>query len=205
MTEPQLNGARTYLWFDTEFSTLELEDARLLQAALVPTDTQFRRVLPASEDRRWIVQLPAGATCSPWVEEHLPDLVRRCRSAEAVPVERVNEDLNRLLGDWFGEPADEIEKRPVLAGNSLHADWMLSRRYLPALLKHCHYRHLDVSAFKVHWQRTGRPKFDKDHPAEIRRWFPGEFNSGASEHDAHYDCLASISEMNRYWSDLSAP
>ena len=39
-----------YVWFDTEYSDLDLETAALLQVAAVITDGALRRVLPAADD-----------------------------------------------------------------------------------------------------------------------------------------------------------
>ncbi len=39
-----------YLWFDTEYSSLELSGAHLLQVAMVITDVHLKRILPPEED-----------------------------------------------------------------------------------------------------------------------------------------------------------
>ncbi|MBA4392978.1 MAG: hypothetical protein C0407_05450, partial [Desulfobacca sp.] len=63
-----------YVWFDTEYSDLDLETAQVLQVAVLITDTALQRVLPPEEDVRLAIRLGEGQTLSPWVEEHLPDL-----------------------------------------------------------------------------------------------------------------------------------
>ena len=40
--------------------------------------------------------------------------------------------------------------------------------------------------------------FDKEKDDMIRAYFPGEFNSLTGAHDAHFDVLASIAELNFY-------
>ena len=50
-----------YAWFDTEYSSLDLEKAVILQVALLITDSNLERVLPAERDVRLTVKLPEGA------------------------------------------------------------------------------------------------------------------------------------------------
>lgn len=188
-----------YVWFDTEFTSLTLERAALLQISMVLTNAQLERILPPAEDFNCLVALPPDTTCDPWVSEHLPGLIARCRTAEARPLAEVNQ----LLGDYLDRVLTPIPaapaKRPVLAGNSIHSDWFLARRDLPALIQRLNYRVLDASSWKVFWKHSLRGKpFEKDDAAVLQRWFPGSFTSLATEHDAHYDVLASIAEMNYY-------
>lgn len=195
----QADRKAAYFWFDTEFTSLELEEARLLQVAVVPTDADLNRLAAPEEDFNCLVRLAPDVRCNAWVEENLAPLLARCRSDEALPVETVNDRLADYLDRVAGPAAEDQTARPVLAGNSVHADWFLARRFLPALLKRVHYRMLDVSSWKVFWSNElGETPFDKDDTALIRRFFPGEFSSPEAAHDAHFDVLASIAELNFY-------
>jgi len=190
-----------YLWFDTEYTSLELDEARLLQVALVATDATLQRLLPPERDFNLLVRVEPDQSVSPWVEQHLGELVRQCRSAAAVPVADVNARLATYLEEALGPNPASVKRRPPLGGNSVQADWFLARRFLPALIDRAHYRVVDVSSWKVVWKNTvGETPFDKDDEALVRRWFPGEFNSTAAQHDAHFDVLASIAELNFYRS-----
>ncbi len=201
MGEAERDLSSYYLWFDTEYSTLELEQAALLQVALVVTDADLRRVAPPERDFCCHVRLEPGHTLSPWVAEHLPDLVARCRAADTPAAAEVNTALDAYLDELLGPNPAGIKNRPPLAGNSLQADWFLARRDLPALIARAHYRVVDVSSWKVVWKNTvGEFPFDKDDEAVVRRYFPGVFNSTAAQHDAHFDVLASIAELNFYRS-----
>jgi oligoribonuclease (3'-5' exoribonuclease) len=73
------NEHKFYVWFDTEYSSLELETAWLLQVAALITDTSLRRVVPQEHDLRLTIRLPDSTTPSPWVEQNLQELVRACR------------------------------------------------------------------------------------------------------------------------------
>ncbi len=194
-----------YVWFDTEYSTLDLESAVLLQVACVVTDADLNRLFPVEQDVRFHVRLPDGVRVSPWIEENMPDLLRVCRSELALDVAEIDARLAELVGR-VGVPGGEDKRRPVLAGNSIHADWRLAQKYLPKFMKTLHYRHLDVTALKLQWQdwRQG-PAFDKDNIEELRTYLPGPKHLlDGRRHDAYYDVLASIAELNYYRHQLFA-
>lgn len=194
-----------YVWFDTEYSTLDLESAVLLQVACVVTDADLNRLFPVEQDVRFHVRLPDGVRVSPWIEENMPDLLRVCRSELALDVAEIDARLAELVGR-VGVPGGEDKRRPVLAGNSIHADWRLAQKFLPRFMKTLHYRHLDVTALKLQWQdwRQG-PAFDKDNIEELRTFLPGPKHLlDGRRHDAYYDVLASIAELNYYRHQLFA-
>lgn len=196
----QIRGDQFYVWFDTEYSTLELETAQLLQVAALITDSSLKRVLPPEQDVRLTIRVPDGETLSPWVEQHLPDLVKTCRSSDAVTREIADDRLAAYVDSVVGFPAEREDQRPVLAGNSVHADWYLIRRFLPRFLSRLHYRHLDVTAFKLEWRHLHPDlEFEKENPEFINRYFPeAVLPASGSRHDAYYDLQASIAELTYY-------
>lgn len=191
-----------YVWFDTEYSGLELESAHLLQVAVIVTDADLQRLFPREQDMKLYVRLPEGARVSPWIQENMPDMLRICRSELALEVGDVDAQLAALV-QRINIPGGEDKRRPVLAGNSIHADWFLARKYLPRFLSLLHYRHLDVTALKLQWQdwRLG-PAFDKDDSGMMRTYLPGgeQASLEGKRHDAYYDVQASIAELNYYRS-----
>ncbi|MCZ7590923.1 MAG: exonuclease domain-containing protein [Kiritimatiellae bacterium] len=198
MSEPDPRTT-AYVWFDTEYSTLELESAVLLQVAAVVTDADLQRIFPPEDDLRLHIKLAEGTTLSPWVEEHLQDLVAACRSEDAVDLSEADARLAELVGR-VPKAGNEMTYRPVLAGNSVHCDWWLARKFLPRFIAQLHYRHLDVTAVKLQWQDLhAGPEFAKDGPEELLAYLPGpkELLEG-KPHDAYYDVLASIAELNYY-------
>ena len=120
-----------YVWFDTEYSNLELETAALLQVAAIITDTSLRRVLPRERDVSLAIRLPHGIAASPWVEQNLPDLLKACRSSAAVDSSEADNLLSAYVDAAEGPPKDRKDERPVLAGNSIHADWWLLAAFCP--------------------------------------------------------------------------
>jgi oligoribonuclease len=194
------NTDKFYVWFDTEYSDLELEKAWLLQVAALITDSSLKRVLPQEYDVRLTIRLPDDVLLSPWVEQSLPSLIKACRLPNAVNIDEADSRLADYVDTVVGFPAERENQRPVLAGNSVHADWWLARRFLPRFLSRLHYRHLDVTAFKLEWKRLHPDvEFEKENPEIIRQYFPeAVLPVSACRHDAYYDVHASISEMAFY-------
>ncbi len=193
-----------YLWFDTEYSTLELAKARLLQVALVITDVHLKRLGRPGDDVNLFIQVPAGEPLSPFVLESMPDLVARCRAPSAVSVEEADQQLAAAIDRAVVVPLGDDKKKPILAGNSIHADWYLLQKFLPMTRQRLHYRHLDVTTFKLQWQDHARgEKFEKDDASLVKKYFPGlAINHQSKLHDAYYDCQASIAELAFYRKHL---
>ncbi len=206
-TSVKQTGFGLLVWFDTEYTSLELDQALLLQVAALITGGDLRRVLPPERDVRIVVRLPAAAAVSPWVAEHLAGLVTAARGDAAVSAEEADRQMAAYVEDARAAAGGEAVGRPVLAGNSVHADWWLARRFLPAFLGRLHYRHLDVTALKLEWQRRGPGReFDKENPAVLREYFPDAVLPPAgARHDAYYDVQASVAELAFYRRHLLVP
>lgn len=192
-----------YIWFDAEFTSLELDQARLLQVAVIITDTHLRRIAPEEADLNLCIRLEEGEAVSPWVAENLPKLVEQCRTPEAVTLEEADKQIAALLDQYCGTPCDAMADRPVLSGNSVHNDWFLMRKFLPQFGSRLHYRLLDVSTLKIQWQdwKGGEP-FDKESVEQLNQYFPGGGISSANAHDALFDIKASIAELAFYRAKL---
>lgn len=200
-------GDHYLVWFDTEYSGLDLEGAHLLQVAALITDLSLHRVLTAERDIHLAIHLPAEATVSPWVEENLPDLVAACRSSASVALSEADHRLADYIDNAVGPPAERENQRPVLAGNSIHADWWLAGKFLPRFSGRLHYRHLDVTTLKLEWQeRYPDREFEKEYPENIKCYFPEAlFANADARHDAYYDIQASIAELAFYRQHLFRP
>ena len=203
MSEKELKKSSAYVWFDAEFTSLELDQARLLQVAVILTDTDLRRIAPTEADLNLCIRLEVGEAVSPWVAENLPALVEKCRTAEAVSLEEADRQIAALLDQYCGTPCNEMADRPVLAGNSVHNDWFLMRKFLPLFGSRLHYRLLDVSTLKIQWQDwVEQQPFDKENVALLNQYFPAADIPAANAHDALFDIKASIAELSFYRSHL---
>lgn len=193
-----------YVWFDTEYSSLELDSASLLQVAMMITDADLQRVAPPEEDLKLPVRIAPDCPLSPWVEKHLSGLLKKCRGRGAVPAESLDGLLTDYLDRWTGTPFRTVQKRPLMAGNSVHNDWFLARRFLPRFTARLHYRLLDVSALKIEWLARGGKEFDKDDPKTVAAFFPQADLRRLRQHDAYYDIIASAAELAFYRKHLFA-
>lgn len=201
----EVKKSSAYIWFDAEFTSLVLEEARLLQVAVIITDTHLQRIAPPEADLNLCIRIEEGEPVSPWVAENLSELVETCRSDEAVSVREADRRIAALLDQYAGAPCDEMGGRPVLAGNSVHNDWFLMRRFLPEFACRLHYRLLDVSTLKVQWADwLDQPPFDKENVALLNRYFPGGGIDVANAHDALFDIKASIAELAYYRQHFSS-
>ena len=197
------NKSGAYVWFDAEFTSLELDQARLLQVAVIVTDPNLQRIAPQEADLNLCIRLEEGEEVSPWVAENLPKLVEQCRTAEAVTIEEADRQIAALLDQYCKTPCKEMADRPVLAGNSVHNDWFLMRKYLPLFGSRLHYRLLDVSTIKIQWQDwVEQQPFDKESVEQLNQYFPGGGIDAANAHDALFDIKASIAELAFYRSKL---
>lgn len=198
MELPTLSTA--YLWFDTEYSSLDLGKACLLQTALVITDVHLKRMAPIEEDINLFIRLPEGHAVSPWIQENMPQLIDRCRGPDACTPEEADQRLADYIDRTVVVPLGDDRKKPILAGNSIHADWYLLRKFLPRMHQRLHYRHLDVTTLKLQWQdHASGDKFEKDDVELVRSSFPDLVTNGDSKlHDAYYDCQSSIAELAYY-------
>lgn len=195
---------QVYLWLDAEFSSLELETAEILQVSMMATDADLRRLAPPAKDVNLFIRREDDRGISPWVKEHIPHIVRGCLSERAVTLSDAEVRLCRYVDEICGPIETKTDQRPILAGNSVHNDWMLVRKFFPGLLHRTHYRLLDVSTLKLQWmQLKGEDPPSKEDVDFIRAYFPDAYLETASgEHDAYYDIQASVAELGFYRKHL---
>lgn len=189
-----------YIWFDLEFTDLDPSKACLLQVAMLATHPDLLPLQPGDQGLNLCLKLPNDVPVSEWVEQNLSDLLTRCRSEQAIEQGEAARQIMDYMDRVIGPPAEDIKQRPVLAGNSVHNDWRLACRHYPQFIERLHYRLLDVTALKLHWQDwLHQPEFDKEQARLVQEYLPFEATSLAGQpHDAHYDILASIAELNFY-------
>lgn len=203
--EAQPEKAPGYLWLDAEFSSLELENAEILQIALIATDSELKRLAPPEQDVNLFIKRADDRGISPWVKENIPHIVKGCFGPDAVTAEdaevRLCGAIDRVMGPIREKPGD----RPLVAGNSVHNDWHLLRRVMPGILRRAHYRLLDVSTLKTQWTDFwGGEAPPKDDPAFVKAYFPeASLKTGMEAHDAYFDIQASIAELAYYRERLA--
>jgi oligoribonuclease len=170
--------ANNLIWVDIEMSGLDPEAERVIEVAVVVTDTQLNTV---AEGPVLVVHQPNSVldAMDAWNKNThgksgLIDRVKSSTLSEA--------DVDGRLVDFLKQyvPAGVSP----LCGNSVHQDRRFMVRYLPRFEAHFHYRNLDVSTLKE----------------LMRRWKP-ELAAGMTKHGRHEalaDIYESIEELKYY-------
>ena len=187
MTEKNTSGSPApnddYLvWLDMEMSVLDPETHRILEIAVVVTDSQLQVVAHAPV---YVVHQSAEHldTMDAWNKgtHGRSGLIEKVKASTQAEHE-VERELLAFLKQHVG-----AGKSPM-CGNTIHQDRRFLLRYMPALEAHFHYRNLDVSTLKE----------------LCRRWQPalmkGFEKKGA--HTALADILESIDELRYYRKHL---
>jgi len=170
------------IWIDMEMSGLNPESDRVLEIAIVVTDSQL---LAVAEAPLKIVHQPDEVLdrMDSWNKSThrktgLIDKVKAARQSEA----EVEAELIAFLAQYLPE------KTSPMCGNSVCQDRRFLARYMPRLEAFFHYRNLDVSTLKE----------------LAKRWKP-ELMAGLTKHGKHEalaDIYESIGELKYYRDNL---
>ena len=166
------------IWIDMEMTGLQPDSDRIIEIAILVTDSQLRIV---AEGPLLVVHQPAEVleAMDSWNrnvhgKSGLIERVRASRLTEA--------DAERQALAFLG--AHVPANVSPMCGNSICQDRRFLARWMPRLEAHFHYRNLDVSTFKE----------------LVRRWKPEAAKGFAKEgkHEAMADILESIEELRYY-------
>ena len=174
------------VWIDCEMTGLDLGVDALVEVAAVVTDSDLD-VLGEGVDV--VVNPPTAAL------EQMGDFVRDMhtssglltRLSQGTTLADAEAQVLAYLREWIPEPG----KAP-LAGNSVGTDKGFLDRDMPELMRHLHYRIIDVSSIKE----------------LARRWYPRVYFASpakAGGHRALADILESIDELRYYRAALLVP
>jgi len=166
------------IWIDMEMSGLSPDADRVLEVAIVVTDSRLVTVVEAPVK---VVHQPNEVLdrMDPWNKSThrktgLIDKVKAARQSEA----EVEAELIAFLAQYLPENTSPM------CGNSICQDRRFLARYMPRLEAFFHYRNLDVSTLKE----------------LAKRWKP-EIMAGLTKHGKHEalaDIYESIDELKYY-------
>jgi len=166
------------VWVDMEMSGLSPDTDRVIELAMVVTDTELNvvaegPVIAVHQDDSVLDRMDAWNRLT-HARSGLTARVRESRVDEAA--------AERQMLDWAARyvPAG----RSPMCGNSICQDRRFMARWMPRLEAFFHYRNLDVSTLKE----------------LARRWKPDVFRSfeKKSRHEALSDVYESIEEQKHY-------
>jgi oligoribonuclease len=166
------------IWIDLEMSGLDPEADRILEVALVVTDSQLNAV---AESPVLVVHQDAAriAAMDDWNKStHAKSgLIRRVAESNLGEAQ-VEEQMLAFLAPYVPPSTSPM------CGNSVHQDRRFLSRYMPRLEAYFLYRNLDVSTLKE----------------LAKRWKPGIMTGLVKEgkHEALADIYDSIAELKHY-------
>ncbi|MCS6997029.1 MAG: oligoribonuclease [Casimicrobiaceae bacterium] len=166
------------VWLDMEMSGLDPETCRVLEVAVVVTDSNLETV---AEGPVLAIHQPESVleAMDQWNREthSRTGLIERVR-ASTIDEERATDLLLEFLMQHVPKGASP------LCGNSVHQDRRFMAKYMPRLEAYFHYRNLDVSTLKelaARWAPEVKKAFQKK-----------------TRHTALADIYESIEELRHY-------
>jgi len=146
-------------WLDMEMTGLEVEQHRILEAAVIVTDWSLK---PMKTFSSAVFQDAASlAQMDEWcVKTHTASGLLS-RVPDGLTETQLEQALHQLADGFFG-PNEKI----VLCGNSIGQDRKFIDKYLPGFSSRLHYRMLDVSSFKIVFENAYQQKFKKKNKHE---------------------------------------
>ena len=166
------------VWIDMEMSGLVPERDRILEVAMVVTDSELNTIAEAPvyvlhQSDEVLDAMDSWNKSTHGKSGHV-DKVRASAWTEEEVERRLIEFLKPIVP----------ERTAPLCGNTVHQDRRFMARYMPALEQYLHYRIVDVSTLKE----------------LAKRWRPDVLASLAKEgrHEALADVYESIEELKHY-------
>lgn len=167
------------IWIDMEMSGLDPDRERILEIAVLITDSQLQVV---AEGPELVVHQPDALldAMDDWNREHhgASGLIERVR-ASTLGEEEAEQQVLEFLA------AHCVPRTAPLCGNSVHQDRRFLQRYMPAIDAFLHYRIVDVSTMKE----------------LVKRWYPQLFDTRPKKegrHRALEDIRESLEELRWY-------
>jgi oligoribonuclease len=166
------------VWIDMEMSGLVPDRDRILEVAMVVTDSELNTIAEAPvfvlHQPDEVLEAMDSWNKATHGKSGLVDKVRASTSTEAEVEALLIEFLKPLVP----------ERTAPLCGNTVHQDRRFMARYMPAFDAYLHYRIVDVSTLKE----------------LAKRWYP-EVLAGVTKegrHEALADIQESIEELRHY-------
>ncbi|HVM00159.1 MAG TPA: oligoribonuclease [Egibacteraceae bacterium] len=168
------------VWIDLEMTGLDAERDLIVEVAAIVTDGTLATVV---EGPQLVLHAPDDALDA--MADVVRDMHAKSGLTEAVRASDLTvADAEARVLDFVCSHVPKPRSAP-LAGNTISADRMFLRRYMPTLEAHVHYRNVDVSTVKE----------------LVRRWYPDVYAARPAkegDHRALADIRESIEELRYY-------
>ncbi len=168
------------VWIDCEMTGLDVTRDVLIEVAVVVTDADLAIVDPGLD----VLIVPPREAL-----DHMDDVVRTMHTTsgllDQLAVDGLTlEEAQRQVLDHIRHFVPEPGKA-LLAGNSVGTDKMFLEVGMPQVVRHLHYRLIDVSSVKE----------------LAKRWYPAAYYEAPAKHGGHRalaDIRESIQELEYY-------
>ncbi|OGL52262.1 hypothetical protein A3K55_00640 [Candidatus Shapirobacteria bacterium RBG_13_44_7] len=175
-----MDKGQNLVWVDMEMTGLEPDKHRILEIAIVITNSDLKVLGKPVE---LVVHQPKTVLTkmNKWCRENLdPDLLKKV-SESKLTVREAEKEIMKIISKYCDV------KKGLLAGNSIHNDRLFLDKYMPRITNYLHYRLIDVTTLKELTKRW-RP--------ELRGVV--EKMKEDKKHRAMEDIMMSIAELRFY-------
>ncbi|XP_064650861.1 oligoribonuclease, mitochondrial-like [Lineus longissimus] len=180
------HGEDRLIWVDCEMTGLDINICHLIEAACLITDKDLNIVATGPE---LIIHQPDEImdNMNPWCKDHHGESgLTAAVKASKISLKQAEMELLSFVREHTPQGVCP------LAGNSVHADKKFLDKYMPDLMKHFHYRIVDVSTIKE----------------LCKRWYPEHYKNAPQKklsHRAMDDIRESIAELRYYQRAIFIP
>jgi oligoribonuclease len=168
------------VWIDCEMTGLDLTRDKLIEVAVVVTDSELRVLDPGLDLVISADDADLEGMADVVTEMHAKSGLTEAVRASTLTVAEAEQQLLAYIKRWVPE-----RRTAPLCGNSIGTDRGFLARDMPELDDHLHYRMVDVSSIKE----------------LARRWFPRVYFAQPSKglaHRALADIIESVRELAYY-------
>lgn len=167
-------------WIDMEMTGLDVETEVVIEVAAIITDMNFNILdtyeAVVKQDQKYLDAM------DDWNQKHHSQSGLLKKIPSGLEPHVVEYQLMDLVRKHFPNPKD----RPILAGNSIAQDRLFIEKYFEHFAEMLHYRMLDVSSWKIIFQKRYQYAVEK-----------------ANSHRALDDIKESIEELKTYLKYLN--
>ena len=145
----------TLLWVDLEMTGLDPTQDRICEVAAIATDIDLNKIADykavVKVDETLMKERMVGEF---WEKNSKSRDALQAQNQTGKSIEEVEKEILSFIDKYCA-------KELYLAGNSVHQDRKFIEREMPNLNKRLHYRMLDVSAWKIYFEKAKKKKFTK--------------------------------------------
>lgn len=185
--ESSSNQFAPIVWVDLEMTGLDLNKEQIIEIAVIVTDSQLN--ITAQMDDSIVIHCSDDLlnNMNEWCVQHHGEsgLTQRARDSKITLRDAEKMVLQFLKQNGVECNTRDMNKKPILAGNSVYVDRQFIAKQMPELNGVFHYRIIDVSGVKE----------------LCRRWYPQQFSEQPPKKTTHRaldDIIESIQELQYY-------